>query len=175
MYSTNKNVLQVFSISLLAVVQGKCDSIILNLLFFLPGNLCVAVQYCPSGVNFLVAVLQGSIQLQSACSNGMCIKRVLAEDRILPASLMLWPSNFLIDVSWALKMQEQILIPSYDKLRSAMAGHLSFQRAVCAQPENHYLLAPSNLFSGESLASVTAFCPLLRAKYSYNRSSSLLS
>lgn len=66
---------QVFSISLLTVAQGKCDSIILNLLFFLPGNHHVAVQYCPSGINFLVAGLQGSIQLQSACSNGMCIKR----------------------------------------------------------------------------------------------------
>lgn len=66
---------------------------------------------------------------------------------------MLLPLDFLIDVSRALKMQEQILIPSIDKLRSALAGHRSLQRAVCAQPESCYLLAPSNLFSGQGSAS----------------------
>ena len=125
-YSTNKNVFHRcfpfycwpwWKVNMTALYSVCC--------FFLPGNHHVVVQYCPSEVNLLVAVLQGSIRLQSACSNSMCIKKKLAEDRILPASLMLWPLDFLIDVSWTLKMQDQIFIPSLDKLRSALAGHCS--------------------------------------------------
>ena len=40
------------------MVDGKCDIVVLKLLFLLPGNCCAGVQCRPSEVNLLVAVLK---------------------------------------------------------------------------------------------------------------------
>jgi len=42
----------------------------------------------------------------------MCLKGGLGEHRVLPAGLMLWPLDFLVELLLALKMQEQILPPT---------------------------------------------------------------